>query len=200
MGVFLGVGYGQANLLVNATGTSWNQIATMGFKDTAGTGNANAAATAWLGYWTTSSSNPFNAANVSSQYSVVRCDTVIMTASGPIIGTAGSPLVGSATINPPPPNCAILVQKSTARGGRRGRGRLFLSPCLVDEGNVGPSGTIAAGTLSTLQTRVTQVLTSASGGNYPAYLLHDFSEVAPDAITALTVQARMATQRKRMRK
>lgn len=200
MGVFLGPGYGQANLIINATGTSWNQIITMGFKDVPGTGAANNAALAWWQAWTSTTTRPFGAANVSSQYSVVRCDATIMTASGPQIGTAGTSTLGTATLNAPPPNCAILMQKTTARGGRRGRGRSFLSPCIVDESNVGPSGTIAVTPLGVINSNIATMLAAMTGSSYPPYLLHDFSEVAPDPITGMVAQARMATQRKRMRK
>lgn len=199
MGVFIGVGYGQASLVMNATGTSWNQVVTWGFKDTAGTGSPSAALAA-IGPVATGTGKFFNGANISSQYSLVRLDVTIGTASGPVIGTTAYGVTGTASLNSPPANCAILCSKATARGGRRGRGRMFISPAFVDEGNVGASGTIAAGTLAALQTKITTLLSDLAGTAYPMYLLHDSSEVAPDAVTVLTLQSRMATQRTRMRK
>jgi hypothetical protein len=106
--------------------------------------------------------------------------------------------VGTAATATLPNNCAYLVKKNTATAGRRHRGRLYL-PCLVgEESQVGANGAL----LGTLQAD----LQAAVGVMFPGddyVILHSappgVAVPPPTVVTSLTVDGRIATQRRRMR-
>lgn len=99
-----------------------------------------------------------------------------------------------------PPNVSWLIRKQTASGGRPNRGRMYM-PGLA-EGEVGGDGVINPAKVAVIQTGfdgfgadlATAVLT-------PVVLHSEGSPVTiPTVITALTVDGRAATQRRRLRR
>jgi hypothetical protein len=106
---------------------------------------------------------------------------------------------GTGTSNPLPNNCASLVRKGTALGGRRGRGRMYIPG--IAEANVSNNGTISTTPLATLQTAMNNFqLDIVNTAEVEALaLLHSSAPFTPTAITDLKVQPRIATQRRRMR-
>lgn len=199
MGNFIGVGFGQVSFVLTSPGALANFIVTHGFEDIPGTGLAGTAAAAWLAAFT-AAGRPLLPANYSSQFTLVRVDATIGTATGPVIGSASSGVVGTGALESAPFNCAVLINKGTARGGRRGRGRMFWPSMFVAESNIGPAGTIAAPQLATLQGLFNASLGALGATNYPPVLLHDSSEVAPDPVASWAIQSKLATQRTRLRK
>jgi hypothetical protein len=141
------------------------------------------------------------------------------------VGTAGEPVVyeaprsigGSNVEAMVPRNTALLVKKITARGGRRGRGRMFV-PGITPEAQIDQAGNLSALFRDNLQTNQFNALFNElnlmSGG---PVLLHDDQVVTsynsitgkpvygtidpgpPDQITQLVVDPKAATQRRRMR-
>lgn len=125
------------------------------------------------------------------------------------VGDDGDPLVyqsSSATASfsggtALPQNCAFLVRKRTASGGRRNRGRMFLPGCndnLVDElGNVTSAGQ------TSLQTACTAFLTAvqAVASVEEMVILHTptVETPLPTVVTSLAIDPRIATQRRRLR-
>lgn len=108
----------------------------------------------------------------------------------------------------PPAQVALLIKKTTNRGGRRGRGRMFL-PWAVNETSVSELGVVEAGTLSDFQDAADGFLLAigtASGedGPNPMFLLHvqadDQSTLpgTPSLVSSLQVQSLVATQRRRL--
>jgi hypothetical protein len=106
----------------------------------------------------------------------------------------------------PTPNVAVLVHKRTARGGRRGRGRLYL-PWACVPSDLSENGTILGTRVTTLQTAVTAWLTACSGGAGPVVILHRDSLPGtehptppgpPNVVTSMTVDPLVATQRRRL--
>ena len=98
-----------------------------------------------------------------------------------------------------PNNCAILVRKITARGGRSGRGRMFLPPFSLIEDEVDGRGVLEPTFLEGTQTNIDAWL----GGAHPKYLLHDETApggTVPDPITQHIVDRRIASQRRRLRR
>ena len=95
-------------------------------------------------------------------------------------------------------NTAWLIKKSTLVGGRKGRGRMFV-PGAVD-GFVSPSGVLDPSYRDSLQTAVENMVAAILGltGINGITLFHE-EEVAGSPIIALTVDNRVATQRRRMR-
>lgn len=115
----------------------------------------------------------------------------------PVIYEAVRTAVGTAASAPLTQNVAILVRKTSLLGGRRGRGRMFLPPMFLPEGEVSANGMINVGPLAAVQNSVTQAFFT----DLDPVLLHDNvpSILAPTPITNVIVQAQVATQRRRLR-
>ena len=98
-----------------------------------------------------------------------------------------------------PPNVAILVHKNTALGGRAGRGR-FYHPG-AQESEVDPSGNLTPAFVAGMQTQCNTFFSDLDTAGLALVLLHsDGSPItAPTVLTGLTVDARVATQRRRLR-
>jgi hypothetical protein len=99
-----------------------------------------------------------------------------------------------------PPNCAVLVHKRSARGGRRGRGRLFI-PWYVPEGAVDERGTITGSDLTATQSAMNSLLGNLSTLLNPMVILHQPGSSdagVPTPVTALTVDPLISTQRRRL--
>jgi hypothetical protein len=136
--------------------------------------------------------------------------SVTMTAIRVSLGTDGSADIvtevpynvvcsGSAAGTSVPPNCAVLVHKATALGGRRGRGRWYM-PWAVGEGNVDEGGIISGGTLTSLQNNCDNFLSSMAS-LVPIVVLHEPGKTVippPSVVTKLTVDKLIATQRRRL--
>lgn len=105
--------------------------------------------------------------------------------------------VGSVNDNNQAPNVAILVQKVTALGGRKGRGRMFLPS--VDKDLISPGGSVDVTEIGNLQTAANAFKTAMEAADLPLYLLHS-DATAPTAITSLSISPKVATQRRRLRR
>lgn len=109
---------------------------------------------------------------------------------------------GSASGGASPPNVTYLVRKQTSAGGRMARGRLYWPG--VPEGSVGNDGLIDPTALGNLQAKMASLRAVMAGADMPLYLLHatQFSSDVPPPyeISALNVDNRAATQRRRLRR
>lgn len=103
--------------------------------------------------------------------------------------------VASATFLPQ--NCAFLIRKGTALGGRQGRGRMYLPPFPIAETQVNHLGQLVAASQASLQGKINSWLLP----EIEKVLFHDASQgaMAPTPITSFLVDARIATQRRRLR-
>lgn len=104
-----------------------------------------------------------------------------------------------------PNNTALLVRKTTVLGGRRHRGRMFLPPAFVAEGNVNPNGVIDGAQVATIQNRLDAFQTdvnSATSIDRLVILHNDTPAPVPDptSILQLVLDTKVATQRRRMRR
>lgn len=96
-----------------------------------------------------------------------------------------------------PNNCALLVKKTTSRGGRTGRGRMYLPPFSVLDSQVDARGGIEASVRAIIQGQVNS-WTSGMG----SVLFHSLlapGGTDPTPIDDFIVDLRIATQRRRMR-
>lgn len=106
-----------------------------------------------------------------------------------------------------PPNCAVLVHKRTARGGRRGRGRMYL-PWAINASSVTEGGVLTPADQLVIQTAVSVWLSGIASGAGPVVLLHRPSSPdiqgppttpgSPNTVTSLVVDPLIATQRRRL--
>jgi hypothetical protein len=109
-------------------------------------------------------------------------------------GNAGSG--GGASTSP---NVAWLVHKTTAQGGRAGRGRMYWPG--VQESEVDPSGNLSTAFVTGAQTAVDGFLADLSTALLIPVVLHGAASPlsTPTTILSLEVDGVAATQRRRMR-
>ena len=137
--------------------------------------------------------------NLSVQVAVTSC----LVKNGPnITGPAAevaATVAGTSASEPLPPNVSVLIAKNTPMGGRWGKGRMFLPG--LPEGSTPGGGVIAATPLAELQGKFMALLTKLSTSTLPMMLLHsrEGGPLSPLTVVSLSVQSRMATQRRRLR-
>jgi len=95
------------------------------------------------------------------------------------------------------PNVTALVKKTTALGGRQGRGRMYV-PGLI-EANVGGGGALAGAFQGNLQDGIDAWAAACVIANCQPMLLHN-DLLSPTEITAFAIDAKVATQRRRLRR
>lgn len=105
-----------------------------------------------------------------------------------------------------PANVSVLAVKRTARGGRRGRGRLFL-PWYIGQGAMDEAGMIDSSTTTVLQNSFNIFLGLLTTNGVPMVVLHKTSDPAvihptppgpPNLVTSLTLDPMVSTQRRRL--
>lgn len=129
------------------------------------------------------------------------------TATGEGLAVVGTDtFISTSDISSEPPNVAVLFKKGTARGGRRGRGRMFVpwlgGETVVDElGNISP---VFVEGLNTVAQNFLDELADETDADSPMYLLHstdpDQSTApgSPNLVTSLICDPLVATQRRRL--
>lgn len=107
--------------------------------------------------------------------------------------------IGGAAGEAVPPNTAVLFRKQTVQGGRRGSGRLFLPA--IPEAAVSAGGMITQQYTQDLGTAAQKLLDELADHMIPMLLLHSTEGIGslPLAVTKLSVQSKVATQRRRLR-
>lgn len=141
----------------------------------------------------------FPASVISTSYTFRGCKLLVGQDGGPpAIYDSIVAITGTAALANLPQNCAVLVKKVTALGGRRGRGRMFMPPMVLNEGAVDANGMIDESNRDGVNDRWDTFLTGLG-----MVLLHDSLgagiEPAPTPVTNLIVDGRIATQRRRLR-
>ena len=99
-----------------------------------------------------------------------------------------------------PPNCAILARKATARGGRRGRGRMYI-PFAINDSDVDEAGLITSAYRTTINNALQAFLTALGVNSVPMVLLHSpglTSQGPPDTVLSLVADTLIGTQRRRL--
>lgn len=133
---------------------------------------------------------------------VVQPTQVTLNDGGLSEGISGAPAPGTlagASSGPPPNNCALLLTKYTARSGRKGRGRMYLPPFMIMEGNIDAAGYMVPADVASLTLRWTNFRTALIDAGVLPVLLHADELDPPNAITSWILQPQVATQRRRLR-
>lgn len=119
----------------------------------------------------------------------------------PLVGTNQPNSTGQAAGQTSlPPNCAVLVHKKTALGGRRYRGRLFLPWC-IGEGSVDESGVIGSSNVTAMTAALEVWRAALASGTNPMVILHSTGiSPVPTAtpVTSLQADPLISTQRRRL--
>lgn len=118
-----------------------------------------------------------------------------------VVESTDAAVVGSGSGAGLPSNCAILIRKQTASGGRRNKGRLFM-PGVAAEANVDQNGIASAAAVLNWQNAQDDwndaVLLLTDIENF--VILHSEAPSTPTTVIGHQVQSRIATQRRRMRR
>jgi hypothetical protein len=114
-----------------------------------------------------------------------------------------TPLAGTAASASIPQNTAYLAKKSSASGGRRNRGRMYI-PGLA-AGGVGTAGVVPPATITTVNTALARLMPGGSVHTAFGFLgspviLHQSGSQTPTVITDLSCSNLVATQRRRLRR
>lgn len=202
MGVTIPVGFGQLTIPFTLTGDAEEMVCTLGFDDD-GTSTPNTIATTLQTQLFAEDS--WAASSLAVGYTVGPCRVVVNRTLGTFEGQAGTSRAGTnAGLPVPSQNVAVLVRKITARGGRAGRGRLFLPGLQLGEGNVTATGVILQSLVDSWTADFNSFLAACTTVGFPLVLLHQDPEVGPplppDPITGFAVQPVVATQRTRLRR
>ena len=200
MGVVVPVGFAQVNMQFFLAGDAEAMVVTVGV-DSGSEEDPSALADAVFSRLQ-QSGTIFEASSHTEDWTMGPFVASIMTSTGPQIGTGEFSAQGEIpTQTTLPQNCAVLVQKRTARGGRKGRGRMYFPPVYPNEATTGPTGLLDAGAFAAWQTAMTEFHALSAAESQPLVLLHSEAAgaIAPDNITSLVAQQRIATQRTRLR-
>lgn len=197
---FLPVGWGEAVFRFSCSGITDSIICTLGYLPDPAMSPANQALNVAKSWGQDGvAARPITVTKLGTAWKWDSLDITFMTATGPQIASQPVNMQGAGITNTPPPNCCVLLRKSTVRGGRQGRGRMYLPAGLIAEANVTDAGAIPGATLATMQTSIDNALAQMATNNVPPELLHSTPTPLPDHITAMTVQTVIGTQRRRLR-
>lgn len=163
---------------------------------------AHAVYNAWEGAWPQ--------ADLANVWGLVGCDATEGSASGDgVVGSWDEVTQGTATWACTPSNCALLIKKRTALGGRPNVGRMFLPAGYLYEEDIDPLGMIGGGSHTSQQANANQFYenlidsTTAVGqpiADFQPVLFHNDASREPTPITSFAVDRLIATQRQRMRR
>lgn len=122
--------------------------------------------------------------------------TVITETQGAVSTQQAS--AGSRTGELSPPNVTVLMRKSSAARGRFARGRTYWGGHLND-GDVYDDGTLAPNRRNSLLSGYNAFFDQASEPGVNQVILHNDGAIAPTAVTQISVENKVATQRRRLR-
>lgn len=112
-------------------------------------------------------------------------------------GELGVGTAGTGSSSQVQPNCCLLVQKRTALGGRRNRGRLFWP---ITEGELENGGQINSGYLAGAATAWGTYFSDIATSDLPMVVLHTDPALTPVLVTSVPLSGTAATQRRRLRR
>ena len=187
-------GYAQANFVFGGIAMPNGAEVTLGIDVSGWAGTPTSAAIALASSWNTNL--------LDFQPSFVSFETVRVKygpeATGPTGEAVGGGSGGSPG-NPTSPNVAYLVRKSTAFGGRAGRGRFYMPG--VTEDNIDGGGVVLPAGRAAINTGLDDFRTGLESIDSPIVLLHGVGSplTSPTPVTDLSLDARVATQRRRLR-
>lgn len=197
MTLIIPVGYGSATCNMQLAGKADPLSFTFGFFNSGA--QTAAACAADIRDALTTTDSLWRAGEILTSYSTGSVDVTINVVAGTFVGSAAGGTTGTLSGDPMPPNCALLVSKSTDRGGRQGRGRFFLPPAFYGESGFDANGNFIGLGQGRIQDDLDAFLAALETNGVPMVLLHTEAGTPPDLVTGLTLSSRIATQRRRLR-
>jgi hypothetical protein len=140
------------------------------------------------------------AANRNDEWTYLGTEATLMTVSGPIIAVVSNVTPGTQTADAPPANCALLVSKITADGGRRNKGRMYWPPANLGEISINSAGFMGSTDRNSFQASFDGFIDDLETSGLSPHLFHSLpGSTVPTAITGFLLSSQIATQRRRMR-
>lgn len=198
------IGTGEITLGFLATGNSTYKVATMGFADSTIPTEANAESIK-----TSVATNFYS--RLSSQYSIAKVAIRWQQEAGiqRYVETTSTPDLFNGAATPLPSNCAIIIQKKTAFGGKKNRGRMYVPG--LPEGLVDQHGNISSSELASLNVVADSIFTGFNAVFDDLVIHHHYPpsvgpplagqvdpSQTPTVVTSLEIPVRIGTQRRRM--
>lgn len=196
MGAVIPAGFAQVAYATLTSGDSEEMLWTCGL-DVSGGGTSDALLadlkTAWDDNLLPITSSVVTLSRIMLKYGPVSTGPAFELPGGEL-GTDGGALQ--------PPNCAVLVQKRTIMGGRKGRGRVYLPGISSVSGGLDSAGNFtqakADDVTAAMEGWRTDITAGDTGPGATPVLLHS-DATTPDEIVAFTCVPKLATQRRRLR-
>ena len=197
MGVIVPVGESQAVMRWSLAGDSEFMVCVLGLRDNLISNDPPAIAARFWTAWVQNSLAQGPQMGVGWSRGTAFVTTRL--SSGPVTVEVGTAISNTGTFTTVPNNCAVLVRKQTAAGGRRNRGRMYLPPFMLPEGDVTPTGVIVANEQGEITAAMIQFRADLLEEDLTPVVQHDDGSPGTP-ITTFACQGRMATQRTRMRR
>lgn len=138
-------------------------------------------------------------AAASVDYTWLRTEVTLMTTEGALIGVDAINGAGVAAPAVAAANLAIIIQKVTAVGGRKNKGRLFMPAGFIPETQVNSAGVLLPLFAAARGTEWNTMLGEMITNGYSAQLYHTDPADEPTQITGFVALSLCGTQRRRMR-
>lgn len=201
MSIVVPVGEGWAQFTFNNAATVKDMTFGIGLGPETDFSDRAALAENLFGAWTDTEEPegaPFASATMISGWTFAGVEVFEQTSLGPVSGLSTSTQVGTASGGGVIVNTALLVSKTTALGGRKNKGRMYVPMCQVAEADIDAGGFIGAGQVTNLQGRYTVAFQQSILVDAQLCIHHsDGSTGTP--MTGLVVGSKAATQRRRLR-
>ncbi len=192
-------GYGEAALHWSLAGSTRGYVCTFGIVDPA-TATPNAVAAA-ISAPVTAAAGALSASYLNSSWTYTGVTVTLNRTAGLLRGNFTTNVPGTGSADVVPPNVCILYHKTTAVGGRVGRGRMYVPAGYLPEARVDNVGLInTVGWVPTTPGNVTAFLTGLATAGYEMVLLHSVAGATPDIVTELVAENIVATQRDRLQR
>lgn len=202
MGVEIPVGYGDMAFRYSLDGDPEEMLTTIGFRAVAGDdlSSLQAAAADVYNAWRNEVVD-ISGSGMSPDWLFLGVRyTVNADPNGLLTFEEDSVITGTTVGETIPNNVALLVRKTTALGGKKNRGRMYLPPVDTTAAGVTPQGDLSAVYRANWQARLTAFLTEVESlTTAELVVLHSDPLQVPTPITNLVMGPRLATQRRRLR-
>jgi len=100
--------------------------------------------------------------------------------------------------DPMPPNVAVLMRKNTSARGRANQGRSYWPGMLLD-GDVDGAGNIGSSRRSSIFGDVNAFFLALEADGINQVILHNNGAIAPTSVETISIEGKVATQRRRLR-
>lgn len=187
------IGYAEVVSEFNVPGNSGPALVVFGLANPTDKTAQALADSVWTA-WTQANGLLTNLSNVTA---LIRTRAIYNDAGVEMYGEHTGSVAGAAAGAPLPPNCAYLASKRTGLVGRANQGRMYIPGCT--EAEVGNDGIVTPAFIATMQTDLSDFIADLITDGNPMVILHSTVGPSPTDVNALSMNQKIATQRRRMR-